>query len=77
MAGAGSTFVSAGGNYLKCWDMVAAKVLTTVSNHQKTITGVFVRNGCSSDAYRLIQTVFVFVPDATVSFSFLSFPFLF
>ena len=39
MAGAGSTFVSAGGNYLKCWDMVAAKALTTVSNHQKTITG--------------------------------------
>jgi U3 small nucleolar RNA-associated protein 15 len=52
MAGAGSTFVSAGGNYLKCWDMVAAKVLTTVSNHQKTITGAVVRNGCSSDVCR-------------------------
>lgn len=38
----GSTLVSAGGNYLKVWDLMGGgRETQTISNHQKTITSVF------------------------------------
>lgn len=38
MANSGSIFVSAGGNYIKVWDIMSGKCMAEVSNHQKTIT---------------------------------------
>lgn len=35
----GTALVTAGENYVKVWDIVAGKLLSTISNHQKTITG--------------------------------------
>ena len=40
----GSIVISAGGNSIKIWDIVAGKLIDTISNHQKTITSLTIDN---------------------------------
>jgi len=44
----GSSFITAGGNYIKVWDAIGAtRALHTFSNHQKTVTCMTFDNSCS------------------------------
>ena len=51
----GNAVVSAGGNYVKIWDLLSGgHVLATLCNFQKTVTSVCLDTGCAGSGSRLL-----------------------